>query len=304
MLFFFIIMRRNIFGLSIVLLVSLVTQSAFAEDAPPQAATTMPASPATPETELQTSPESTASGPAADPPATSPSSAQDSANDQADLARLDGMLKHFASQERNVAVWGGISLLAIGAAGISAGVATDALEPTRGSSSFPFFNFGVAVAAGGVTVLALHPFVFPFEQLSRYADQRRAAGGKIEARSGEIVAAIESEWRAKADSSRTSRRTVGAVGLGLGTLSVAAGTYLAITSDSGRSSAQSDAAFLFIPGAIVMGMSLRALFVEEPVESAWKVYESARSSRASLKSTRFGCAPIPGGGVLGIGGTF
>jgi hypothetical protein len=281
---------RSALCFTFVAVVTLGATDAFAQATPPASAAAPSASTAAPDP----------------PPAASPSS-----SDPSDLVRLQGLLEHFGRQSRGYRTWGGLSSLAIGAAAIPSGVIL--LHRGNGDTEFSgalVLGLGIGTVLGGGLLLAF-PFgsVNQFGRLSSSIDARQTAGQS----SSEIVAAIESQWRENAESSRALRRTIGIIAVSVGTMALAGGTYLALADASNANFSRKEqygfSAVFFGLGSVSVISGLQAFFFEEPIEAAWKTYESLRSPRSSssqplLRLRSVGYSPVPGGGVVGLAATF
>jgi hypothetical protein len=142
-----------------------------------------------------------------------------------------------------------------------------------------------------------------FSRLHRSFEER-AASGKPAA---QIVAEMENEWRERVESERTMRRVIG---IGVGTAALGTGAFFALRKPPlGRFSTDAQyglgAAFLGL-GAVSVFTGLQAFILEDKLEASYSVYRRMKAplagTVASLPSFPF--APMPGGGVIGLQGTF
>jgi hypothetical protein len=225
--------------------------------------------------------------------------------DVQDLARLDELLKGFASESRGYRTAGGISALVIGAAAITGG----AIALDRGNSVPGFVaTAGGAGAVIGGTLLLVAPFgpVNKMEKLSERIDEQRTAG-KAPA---DIIRDVEAEWSDAAETSRSLRRTFGLIGAAIGGVAVAGGTALLIADSFGSLSRKEQDGF----GGALLGLGyfsvlvgFQTFFFEEPIEASWRAYRAGRAPRSSLRPPsppRLGFAPVLGGGTVVLGATF
>ena len=213
------------------------------------------------------------------------------------------ILGHFGSQSSSYRLWSGVSGMAIGAVAIPSGIVMTNRSDSMVAGPIAL-GIGIgSVVGGGLSLLIPSD---PLERLHRSFEER-AASGKPAA---QIVAEMENEWRERVESERTMRRVIGGIGIGLGTAALGTGAFLALRKPPlGRLSTDEQygfgAAFLGL-GAVSVFTGLQAFILEDNLEASYSVYRRMKAPPAgpvaSLPSFSF--APMPGGGFIGLHGTF
>ena len=242
------------------------------------------------------------------PPSTALQVAPVEPRSEQELARFTELMDVSASQSRAYHVWGGVSILAVGALTIPAGVFMNNRDDNPVASAVGPMVLGLgaleALAGGMLVTSAL--FENEFDRISSVVQQEKAAGKSAR----EILGRAESQWRNEAFFARRRRRIVGILQTGSGVVLVgAAGAYLAFVDASAsqqadRSKFGFSAAMLGV-GALEVVLGVRALLLEDPVETAWRTYEATKAREvSSLKFRGVSVAPTSAGGVLTFNATF
>ncbi len=234
------------------------------------------------------------------------------ADPNGDLARLDRLLGHHASDGRYYGIAMGVTGLVTGAVTIPTGVYMLKVgdNPIPGAVTL---GLGICAAVGGVI-----SFFVPssdLDSLARSLEDKRESGKAP----GVIVAEVEHEWRERAEATKVSRRAWGITGVVLGAafLGVGAGFAIADTfSDNiSRTEQQAIGAVLMGAGVANVAGGFTGIFLQTPIESTWEIYQSMKGGPVALPPPppRVGFTPLHGpvgahdalhGGVLTLSGAF
>lgn len=225
----------------------------------------------------------------------------------ADVARLDRLLRHRADHGRMFGIATGIAGLAIGAVCIPTGVYMinkNQQDPVPGT-----ILTGVGI---GTATIGIFSFFFSsgdLDSLGRSLEDKEEGGEPAP----EVVLEIEHAWREKAESTHSTRRTVGILGIVGGILVMGVGAGFAIADPVGglsQSEQQTLGALLVSGGAVNTLGGFGSLFLETEVESTWETYQSFKGPNAGLTppmpmpAPTFGVAPTRGGAMVVSGVRF
>ena len=228
----------------------------------------------------------------------------------ADLARLDRLLRHRADNGRWFGIGTGIAGLAIGAVCIPTGVyMITKNQPPNELTTDPvpgtvLIGVGISTATTGIFSFFLSSG--DLDSIGRSLEDREEAGEPAP----QIVAEIEHEWRAKAESTHGSRRTVGILSIVGGILVMGVGTGFAIADPFGglsRSEQQTLGAIMVSGGGVSVLGGFGSIFLESEVESTWATYQSFKGDGAGLigpmpvATPTFGITPMRNGAMVTSG---
>jgi len=210
------------------------------------------------------------------------------------LARLRSTLVWFEGNHHSMRLAIGISGIAAGAAGVVVGGLL--LDKGRRND----ITYGLAIGAGGLgmligsaVTLAMSDFLQPVRDALTSSAQRGASPGRS-------LAVAEAEWGRRAERSRRFRRIGGPIIIGLGVALMAGGTALLLTRESGSSTLNHATGTLaLLSGALSATSGAGILFAPDPLEQSWEVYRRTRGIGVDLA-----LAPVPGGAMAGVSGTF
>lgn len=193
--------------------------------------------------------------------------------DDSDLARLDHILHHHATNGRYYGIAIGVSGLVTGGVAIPVGVhmLNKADNPIPGAITL---GIGIGSAVGGI--ISFFVTSSDLDGLARSLEDKKEAGEPAAL----IVPEIEQEWREKARSTKTARTAFGVVGVALGAVAMGVGTGFAVAEPIGdidRTEQQALGAALIGVGATTVLTGFAQVFLETPIESTWDVYSSFKT---------------------------
>ena len=249
-----------------------------------------------------------AAAPDADPPTAPAPAAIPEAEllDREELRRLRLTLQSNidATKRRTRAVM--IGAAAFSAVTLPVGIAllADARSPSaNGAGNFLFWmgTAGLGATLGTLLETSLHPRFgkTPDEQLRDKLNAIEVDGGPP----ADVLERIDDAWRAQAAEARSSRHHGAVFALVLGTLAMggAAAIELGKSRDSDNHSFSS---FLYVVGALDVGLGIYGLLVESPFEESYATWHAARRPAPASVRPSLGFAPLPGGGAFSAGFTF
>jgi hypothetical protein len=223
-----------------------------------------------------------------------------------DLARLDRVLRHQATNGRLYGIATGVAGLVVGGVTIPTGIymLNRATEPgTNVSDPMPaaiLIGVGIGSAAGGI--LSFFISTGDLDSLGRSLEDKEEQGEPP----AQIVAEIEHDWREKAESTHSTRKAFGILSVIGGAIVMGVGAGFAIADPiSGLtvSEQQLFGTLLMGGGAVNVFGGFSQIFIETPVESTWEIYQSFKGPGAGygapmpqpLPPPTFGFAPLRDG---------
>jgi hypothetical protein len=214
-----------------------------------------------------------------------------------DLSRLEALLPAFAAQARTSRLAVGSIFIATGLAAVPVGIVAQASWHQ---------DYGVGLWVGGALFLGFGTLSLLWQTpLETLASDFQATAGRLAP--AERVAFGAGGLSSVAAGAR-SGRIIGAIidfalaGLFYG---IAIGELVSASNSSGsdRTNDQSGAASSLIVGGLLTGVGVVQLVLPSPAETAYAVYASGASSTGGVHLSG-GMAPVHGGAVVGLGGTF
>lgn len=254
--------------------------------------------------------------PAAVPPLSGPGaivSANDAKYAMADLQRLENVLHVNAEGPKSYALIGGVTSLALAGASIPLAIYTHSREKTVPDSGYwgtwMIGGTGLGLAIGGSILLATGGATDPHVSLERLAESGKALG----APSHEVVRMVEAEWAEKADSARTGRKIAGAITIGVGALGAGFATYFISRAPENNDNSLQQLYFGLSGTLVALSLTsvvigVQTLFVKTGIENSWDTYRGTKYVGAPVAGLPVtltpAIAPVQGGGVATLGGTF
>lgn len=212
----------------------------------------------------------------------------------ASLARLRSTLAWFEGNHRSMRLSMGITGIVAGAAAMVTGGLL--LDRDRRNDAV----YGMAIGAGGLGVIVGSSINLAMGDMLQPVRDSLEASERAGLSPADRLAAAEAEWARRADRSRRFRRVGGPILLGLGGLMLAGGMALLISRAGGSETlAYATGTMGITGGALTAVAGAGILFAPDPLEQSWEVYRRARGIGVDLA-----LAPVPGGAMAGVSGTF
>ena len=213
-----------------------------------------------------------------------------------ELLRLRGVLHVYGQAERARRKWVGGTGVAVGVLEMGTGIGYLGASNSDARPSGYILVIGGAVTSGLSAAVTLGLGSGDAEDLVRLLDNRV----KDKRPASTVVREVEAAWKLEAESAY-ARRVVGGytlllVGAGLGSY----GASQAFT-ERGQVSFLPSSGLMFA-GAFTMLSGATQIAIPSPLESGLDAYR-ASTGRASLNVSA-SAAPLPGGGMLGLNGSF
>ena len=215
-----------------------------------------------------------------------------------ELARLEALLPAFAAEARNARLAVGGTFIATGLVAVPVGIVAEASWHQ---------DYGVGLWVGGALLLGAGTLSLLWES------PLEALNKSFQATAATMPAAQRLTYGAEALSSvaasaRTAR-TVSAIldfvfaGVFYG---IAVGQLVSASNSTGsdRTDLQSAAASWLVVGGLFTGIATVQLLLPSSAETAYAVYASGGSPSTSGVYLSGGVAPVHGGAVVGLGGSF
>jgi hypothetical protein len=215
-----------------------------------------------------------------------------------DLARLEALLPAFAAQARTGRLAVGSAFIATGLAAVPVGIVAEAAWHQ---------DYGVGLWVGGALFLGFGTLSLlwqtPLETLDH--DFQATAGRLSPAERLAFGAGGLSSVAAGARSGRMVGAIIDFVLAGL-FYGIAIGELVSASNSSGsnRTDAQSGAASSLVVGGLLTGVGVVQLVLPSPAETAYAVYASGASPSTGGLHLSGGVAPVHGGAMVGLGGSF
>lgn len=210
------------------------------------------------------------------------------------LARLRGTLAWFEGNHHSMRLAMGISGIAAGAASIVVG----SLLIDRDKRND--FLYGLAIGSGGLGMIIGSAVTLAFNDFLQPVRDSLAASAQRGFTPDHSLGLAEAEWGRRAERSRRFRRIGGPIIIGLGVALMAGGTALLFTRESGSSTLNhATGTIVLLSGALSATSGAGILFAPDPLEQSWEVYRRTRGIGVDLA-----LAPVPGGAMAGVSGTF
>jgi hypothetical protein len=215
-----------------------------------------------------------------------------------DLGRLEALLPAFAAQARATRLGVGGAFIATGLAAVPVGIVAQASWHQ---------DYGVGLWVGGALFLGVGALSLfwqtPLETLDH--DFQASAATLGPAQRLAFGAGGLSSVAAGARTGRVVGAIVNFVLAGL-LYAISVGQLVSASSSVGsdRTDAQSGAAASLVLGAILTGGGVVQLVLPSPAETAYAAYASGGGPGAGALHLSGGAAPVHGGAVVGLGGTF
>ncbi len=230
-------------------------------------------------------------------PRVAPAAAQvtDGESDEARaLARLRSTLVWFEGNHQSMRLAMGISGIVAGAAG----VVTGGLLLDQGRRNDVIYGLGIA--GGGLGMILGAALTLVFNDALQPVRDSLTASAASGFTPGQTLAAAEAEWARRAERNRRFRRIGGPISIGLGVALMAGGTALLFTNERGSSTLNhATGTFALVTGAFSVMSGAGIIFSPDPLEQSWEVYRRTRGVGVDLA-----LAPVAGGAMVGVSGTF
>ncbi len=234
--------------------------------------------------------------PVPNPP--SPMSADGSPETLRDLARLEALLPAFAAEARNARLAVGGAFIATGLVAVPVGIVAEASWHQ---------DYGVGLWVGGVLLLGAGTLSLFWESPLETLNQRFQATAATMPAAQRLTygAGALSSVAASARSARTISAILDFVFAGV-FYGIAVGQLVSASNSSGsdRTDLQSAAASWLVVGGLFTGIATVQLLLPSSAETAYAVYASGGSPSTGGVHLSGGVAPVHGGAVVGLGGTF
>jgi hypothetical protein len=207
-----------------------------------------------------------------------------------DAERLAAVLATSAADSHRARMAGGFSLLTLGAAFIPVGAVAE--SSWNEALGIALWSNGIILVTTGMTMLILPNEI---ENLAGVLLSQRQIPEVWLPRAERALTAAA----AKAESTRTWSGTfnvaIGVTAVGLGAVGMAIAT-----NSTDRGWAASSVVF----GAMLLGMGIDELFFPSAAERALALYREGGMPPLPPPQLSFGAAPLPGGGLVAVGGRF
>jgi hypothetical protein len=123
-----------------------------------------------------------------------------------------------------------------------------------------------------------------------------------------VVLTVEQKWAETMADARLARKVGGAIGIGIGSIAVGAGTAVALADPDSLTDAEKAivSAGLIFGGALTLVGGLQIFFVQTPQEVAWSTYAASNGldEEPLITAPRLGLAPTPGGAAVSFDARF
>lgn len=228
-----------------------------------------------------------------------------------DLARLDRLLGHHATDGRYYGIALGVSGLVAGSVVIPTSVymLKKADNPIPGAIGL---GIGIGSAVGGI--ISFFVTSSDLDALGRSLEDKKESGEAPQ----RIVAEIELEWREKARNTKLARRAWGITSVVLGGVALGIGAGFSIADPIGsldQTEQQALGTVLMGAGTANIATGFTGIFLQTPIESTWEIYQSFKTGPMPMPAgpPQFGFVPLRGiaeghekwqGGVLTLTGRF
>lgn len=252
----------------------------------------------------------------APPPVPAPGaivSATDTKYAMADLQRLENVLHVNAEGPKAYATIGGVTSLALAGASIPLAIYTYSREKTVPDSAYwgtwMIGGTGLGLAIAGSILLATGGSTDPHVSLERLATSAKAQG----APPNEVVRAVEVDWADKADSARTGRKIAGAIAIGVGVVGAGLAMYFVSRTPANNDNSLQQLYFGLTGTLVAVSLTsvvvgVQSLFIKTGIENSWDTYRATKYVGAPVAGLPVtltpAIAPLQGGGMATLGGTF
>lgn len=206
------------------------------------------------------------------------------------LDRLRGTILWFQDAERTQRRAVMITGAGLGAVGIGVGVGL----MLRGTRSDPQYGLFIGAAGLGFVLGSTLALLLP-DEMSPVRD----AVGNTQGSARHVLDVTEAAWSQQATRGRRARRIGGAVLLGTGIVAMIAGAALMFTYRGSGTLRPAMSTLSMGLGATFAMAGAGITFAPGYVEQGWEVYRRTRGLPLEV-----GVAPVPGGAMVGVGGTF
>jgi hypothetical protein len=215
-----------------------------------------------------------------------------------DLSRLEALLPAFAAQARTERLVVGSVFIATGLAAVPIGIVAQASWHQ---------DYGIGLWVSGALFLGFGTLSLLWQTpLETLAYDFQATAGRLAP--AERLAFGAGGLASVAAGARSGRKLGAVIDFLLAGLfyGIAIGELVSASNSSGsdRTDDQSGAATSFIFAGLLTGAGVVQLVLPSPAETAYAVYASGASPSAGGVHLSGGVAPVHGGAVVGLGGTF
>ena len=222
-------------------------------------------------------------------------------SDDPDVTRLNTALEAFASEGRDMRSAMGLTALGSAAVLLPAGLVL------VGRSDAVAQSLGLSMSISGSVALLSVPFTLIPSTMEQLRDDFRAALAAGNVTAAATIANTEAAWALAARKSAKRRHLSGAVASLVGAASVALG-FVLLLAPTGIAGMDQTTQYAWGASLVGAGVPLstsgaRALLVENPEESSWRVYQGMKSDMSPPRIERsttalyLTIAPTVGGGI-------